>query len=409
MRETVTIERLGHRGDGMARSPQGPIHVPFALAGERVVIERHGKRGRIVDILQESKARQAPVCHHFGTCGGCALQHMQDRAYLDWKRQRVADALALRNIECAIDPVVRLDKARRRRAVFSAAWKGGRMVVGFHARLSHELIAICECPVLHPEIVAALGGLAEIASVIAARRGELRIAITRTGGGLDVGISAARPISGAVAARLAALSRRQRLARLCVNGEPVATLHPPLIDIGGIAVMPPSGGFLQASAESEAALAELVIGAVGDSRHVADLFCGIGTFSLRLARKAAIHAVDADEPALAALRQGWRGVPGLKPVTTERRDLLHRPVPSGELARFDAVLFDPPRAGAAAQSRELAASRLDRVIALSCNPDSFARDAAILIGSGFRLVRVTPVDQFLHSPHVELFADFVRH
>lgn len=401
-RAELTIASLGARGDGVAA---GPVYVPFTLPGERVLAEVRGERGRLLETLTPSPLRVEPLCQHFGVCGGCALQHMARGAYLAWKKQAVADALAHRGIEADVEEVRTVPLASRRRAVFSAARQDGGVRLGFRRALSHDIVDLEVCPVLVPAITGALPALRTLLATLLPRGGEARVTVTAAETGLDV-IIASETAKG----KRPALPAGQftGIARLTMDGEQLLSVARPQIRIGCAAVAPPPGAFLQSVAEAEAIMAALVCEGVGGAKNVADLFAGLGTFSLPLAAKAKVTAVEYDRNLLDALSAAARNAQGLKPITVLRRDLEREPLSALELSKFNATVFDPPRAGAAAQAREIARSRLARAVAVSCNPATFARDGRMLIDGGFRLERVAPVDQFVYSPHIELVAWFKR-
>lgn len=282
------------------------------------------------------------------------------------------------------------------------------MQIGFHARRSDQVVEIADCAVIRPELLAARPLLAELTGLGAARGGAIRLGVTVGPAGLDIDVADAKPLEAALAETLARLAERADLARLSWNGTPVAFARPPLQPMGRARVAPPPGAFLQATEAGQAALTEAVREAAGAARRIADLFAGCGTFALPLAETAEIHAVEGEADMLAALDAGWRGAPGLHRVTTERRDLFRRPLGPAELAGFQAVAIDPPRAGAEAQAGALAASAVPRIAMVSCNPVSFARDAGLLVAGGYRLDWVQVVDQFRWSAHVELAASFSR-
>ena len=408
MSETVRIGALGHAGDGIAGTEEGRFFVPFTLPEETVEIERSGNRGRLVEIVVASPLRVPPVCRHFGTCGGCALQHMERDAYLAWKREVVAKSFALAGIAVEVEPIVPLATGTRRRAVFAAAKTGQGLVLGFHRRGTNDIVAVEECPVLVPAIVSRLGTLREIAALAVRSRRAARIAVIAADNGLDIAVSDAGRPDERVLAALGRLAGDASLARLTVEGREVFVNRRPEIDVGGASLLPAAGGFLQASAAAEAAMTGAVLSHFGDVRPVLDLFAGCGTFSLRLARNAPVTAVEGDAALLAALEQSARRSRGLKPISTRRRDLFRNPVSATELAAFAAVVFDPPAAGAKAQAEALAQSVVPRIAAVSCNPATLVRDARILLDGGYRLERVLPVDQFLFSPEIEVVATFSR-
>ncbi len=405
--ETVTIAELGHAGDGIAEVGGNRIFVPFTLPGEIVAIERKGARAHLVDVIAPSTDRVRPPCRHFGTCGGCALQHMAAAAYRDWKRAVVRRSFLLHHIDADVEPVVATTARTRRRAIFSAVHTRDRLILGFHRRATHEIVGIEECPVLAGDIVAALPLIRTIAARAIRKRRQARVTVL-AGNGLDIAIDGGGRPDRPALEDLGQFARERAIARLTVDGTEIFVNRRPEIDAGGAALLPPSGGFVQASAQAEQALAEAVVAHVGDAAPVADLFSGLGTFALRLARRAAVTAVEGDATLLEALAQATRQASGLKPVTTLRRDLFANPLVAGELDRFGAIVFDPPAAGAKAQSQAIAQSRVARVVAVSCNPATLGRDARILIDGGYRLTRVLPVDQFLWSAEIEVVATFER-
>ena len=418
MIEHLVIDRIGHRGDGVVDGPDEPIFVPFALPGETVEVENvpgHPDRRQLVRVEKPSPERIAPICPHFGVCGGCAIQHWQTSAYQAWKRSLVVEALRQAGIDA---PVADLIDAHgkgpgegRRRAVFHAR-RGTHDVleVGFSAARAHQVIPIDRCPILAKGLDGALKAAWAIAELLSPLRKPLDIHATATDAGLDIDVRGSGPLTAAATTALATLVAKHSLARLTRHGELVAQARAPTLRVGPTTILLPPAAFLQATAEGEAVLARLVsdiCAAAKPKKGVADLFAGIGPFALRLAEQTRVTACDDDDAALAALSRA-ANTPGLKPVATERRDLFKNPYLAAELNRFDAVVFDPPRQGAQAQSREIAASRVPIVAAVSCNPGTFARDGRILLDGGYRLTGVTPVDQFRYSAHVELVARFER-
>lgn len=401
----VTIERLGHQGDGIA---SGPIFVPRTLPGE--VVEGEVENGRIEapKIVTPSPERLRPPCSHYRTCGGCSLQHASDDFVASWKLEVVRSALTAQGIEANLEGIETSPARSRRRAVLSARRTKGGALIGFHAPKSGAITKITDCQLLHPGLMAAMPALEALVCAGGARKGELRLAVALSVGGVDVAVTDGKPLDLALEAGLATIAEAHGLARLTWGGELVAQVSAPGQRFGTALVVPPSGAFLQATAEGEAALLKAVRDAVGHAAHVVDLFAGVGTFSLPLAERAEVHAVESVADMLAALDKGWRNARGLKRVTTEVRDLFRQPLLPDELNLYDAIVIDPPRAGAEAQVSEVARSAVDRIAAVSCNPVSFARDSHRLIAAGFRLDWVRVVDQFRWSPHVELAAQFSR-
>jgi 23S rRNA (uracil1939-C5)-methyltransferase len=414
MIERVQIARVGRRGDGIAETPAGPLYVPYTLPGETAEVDAwpgHPDRRHLLKIEVASPQRIAAVCPHFGTCGGCALQHWAPTPYRDWKRALVIEALAQSGFDGAgelVDPLIDAHGEGRRRAVFHAWRRAGDVLeVGFAALRAHHVVAIDHCPVLAPSLKGAIEAAWAIAEALAAERKPLDIQVTATEAGLDIDVRGSGPLTSTRMTQLARIADTHRLARLTRHGETVAQRALPTVTMGSARVVLPPGAFLQATAAGEAALAALVLEHCGAAKSVADLFAGVGPFALRLAERAKVMAAEQDQDAVAALQEAAK-TPRLKPIAAERRDLFARPFVAKELARLDAVVFDPPRQGAEAQARELALSAVPILVAVSCNPLTFARDARILVDGGYRLTRVTPVDQFLFSAHVELVAKFER-
>jgi len=410
--EQLTIDRLGHRGDGMVDAPQGPIYVPYTLPGETVTVDRapgHPDRRHLVHVDKPSASRAQPICKHFGQCGGCTLQHWILADYHVWKRSLVVEALATAGLDAPVDALIDAHGDGRRRAVLHAR-RGTHDVleVGFTAPRAHHVVAIDACPVLAPGLAGTIETAWAVAETLRVTGKPLDIQATATDSGIDIDLRGSGPLSPDRMAALARIADRHRLARLTRHGELVAQVTQPCVTVGRARVPLPPGAFLQATAAGEAALAELVGGHVGKARRVADLFAGIGTFALRLAEHARVTAADSEPDAVAALQRAASTTSGLKKVEASVRDLFRRPMVAGELGGFDAVVFDPPRQGAEAQARELARSTVRTVVAVSCDAMTFARDARILTDGGYTLAGVTPVDQFRYTHHVELVAKFVR-
>ncbi|WP_456387837.1 class I SAM-dependent RNA methyltransferase [Profundibacter sp.] len=400
---TVTILRLGHQGDGIA---EGPVFAPRTLPGE--VIEGEVSAGRIAapKIITPSPVRVAAPCRHYKSCGGCSLQHASDEFVADWKQNVVRTALAAQHIEADLRATQTSPPRSRRRAVLTGRRTKKDALVGFHARGTNTITDISDCHLLHPDLLASLPALRALTVVGTSRKGELRFTITRSVAGVDVAVAGAKPLDGQLLMTLASMAGEHGLARLTWDGEPVVDIASPYQMFGQTRVVPPAGAFLQATAEGENVLVSAVLEIVSGSKHVLDLFAGCGTFTLPIAVNAEVHAVEDDTAMLKALDQGWRQATGLKRVTCETRDLFRRPMLPDEISRFDAVVIDPPRAGATQQMSELAKAKPMRIAAVSCNPVSFAQDAKLLIDAGYRLGRIDVVDQFRWSTHVELVAAF---
>lgn len=403
------IDSMGAKGDGVAA---GPLYAALTLPGERVRAERQGDRAEVEAILEPSPDRVTPPCAYFGDCGGCALQHWAPAPYLTWKADQVRQALARERIETEILPTFAAPAHSRRRLALHARAAGKGVVLGFKARRSWRLVEIGTCTIAHPALEAAFPALAVLAKPFLEHpKSAPSLHVTLTETGLDVDVTGIERRSGGLSAdaRVQAAERAAAgdFARVTLAGEIVYQARQPMVRLGRVIVALPPGGFLQAVPEAEAAMAAFAVRAIDGASRVADLFCGVGTFSVRLAEVASVLAADVSAASIKALIAA-SGAPGLKAITAEARDLTRRPMLAAEMKRLDAVLFDPPRAGAAEQAREIAASKVPIAIGVSCDPATFARDARILSDGGFTLRRVLPVDQFLWSPHVELVGVFTR-
>jgi 23S rRNA (uracil1939-C5)-methyltransferase len=410
--ERLAIARVGHLGDGIADTPSGPIFVPGTLPGEEVEVESlpgHHERRHLVKVERSSPERIAPICPHFSVCGGCTMQHWQSASYRAWKRNLVVEALRQGGLNAPVGDLIDAHGDGRRRAVFHAR-RGTHDVleVGFSAARAHRIIAIDRCPVLAKSLDGALAAAWAIAEALGAAKKPLDIQITATDAGLDADVRGSGSLTSSLIASLAHTAAVQNLARLTRHGELIGQRRVPTLRMGATTVPLPPAAFLQATAEGEAVLSQLVLAACAGAGNVADLFSGVGPFALRLGEKARVFAADDDSAAIVALKRAATTTSGLKPVEAEVRDLFRNPLMETELRSFDAVVFDPPRQGAQAQARKLAASQVPLIVAVSCNAGTFARDAAELVRGGYRLVEVTPVDQFRYSAHVEIVARLER-
>ena len=419
---TLVIDSVGARGDGIAQHNGRPVYLPFTAPGDRVrarlgTPRGEGQTAELVELLAEGE-RAPPACPHFGSCGGCALQHLAPDAYARTKEQQVAAALRQHGLDAVVmAPLRRIPPGTRRRARFAVERPRSAKsapLIGFNARASHRVVDMHVCAVLHPALVALVPRLRAATPLLWPPGASGAATATLSDAGLDILLDLAAAPDLATLEALADFAAAADVARLAwgaagdAAATPAAVRRPPRVVLSGVPVDLPFEAFLQASVEAEAALTADVLAGVGDAARVADLHAGLGTFTFALAERAAVHAVEGARPAAAALtaaatRAGLGGR-----VTSERRDLDARPLTAAELAPFDAVVLDPPRAGAKAQSAALAAARVPRVVAVSCNPASFARDARLLVDGGYRLTRVQPIDQFVWSPHVELVAWFER-
>lgn len=393
----ITIEALTLKGDGRA---EGIDPIPRVLPGE--VVSDDGK------ILTPSAHRVSPPCRHFRTCGACALQHASDDWVAEWKTDVIAQGLAAHGIDAELRPIQTSPPAARRRASLHGRRTKKGALVGFKSRGTDTLISIPDCRVLAPELIEALPFLESLTRQFASRKGELDFALTLCDTGLDLDIRGVRELTSGEIEAVASQTAQHKIARLSLQGNPIAIHAAPRQMFGDVAVIPPPGAFLQATHLGEEAIWNSVREGLGGATRIADLFAGCGTFALRAAQLTPVDAFEGEAELIAAMELATRQAIRLKALKPHVRDLFRRPLLPEELNRFDAIIIDPPRAGARAQTVEIAGSSVGRVCAVSCNPVSFARDAAVLIGSGFRLDWVQPVDQFRWSAHVELAAQFTR-
>lgn len=406
MTECATIDHVGHKGDGIATLADGQTaYIPYTLPGEQVSIVREGDVYRPQDIITPHPERVAPECQHYGQCGGCQLQHASAAFQAEWKSAHVKQAFAMHGFTLDPDPIISIGERTRRRAVLSAKILGKKLFLGFHAARSHRVIDIDSCQVLRPELVAALPALRALLQPLLPFKSTLKVTVILSDTGLDVSLAGyGKEPTNRQRLHLLEAAQDAGFARLSLDDEVLVAYREPLLHMGKGVVVPPPGAFLQASRESEQAMVGLVRDIIGEARMVADLFCGLGTFTLPLAEQANVYGVESYLPALRALDQAARRAHGLRPIKLERRDLFRRPMPLKILNRFDAILFDPPRAGAKEQCALLAKSSCPLLVAVSCNPGTLARDCRILVDGGYKLERVTPIDQFTHSAHVEAVA-----
>ncbi len=398
-----TILRLGHQGDGIA---EGPVYAPLTLPGEVVTGTLNGTRLSGIRIEEPVDMRVKPPCRHFKSCGGCQLQHASDTYLASWKAEIVRSALDAHDLSADFAPIATSPAQARRRATLTARRTKKAAMAGFHAKGSDVIVEIPDCQLLHPDLMRAIPAAEALALHCASRKGTLSVAACLSAGGLDLHVTGGKPLDGPLRIQLAQLAETHDLARLSWEDETVAQRSIPEQVFGAARVTPPPGAFLQATAEGEAALLADVMAGTAGAVRIVDLFAGCGTFTLPLAGEAQVHAVEGDAAMIGALEAGWRKASGLKQLTTEARDLFRRPLLPDELAHFDAAVLDPPRAGAEAQVAELARAQVARIAYVSCNPLTFARDAAVLVAAGYALGQVRVVDQFRWSAHIELVAQF---
>lgn len=402
----IVIDTIGIRGDGVGvGADNAKVFVPFALPGE---VWQRNEDGAL-SCKTSRPDRAEPACAHFGVCGGCVAQHMPQSVYLDWKTEIVRQAFLHKSIDIVPEPLRLIDVSSRRRCVLTASDARGEMVFGYHRMRSHDLVALEMCPILCAEIAQSLAGLRQLAALIVHDKGSVRLTVLASDQGLDIDIDGDhRALSPSLRRDLARVAQEQNFARVCVEGDPVVQLRQPALTMSGVSVPVPSSVFVQATAQSEQVMMALVCEAARSSKRIADLFCGVGTFTFALAQRRPVVALDSDRDALMALEAARDGAQGLKPIEARARDLMREPLSRKELEPFDCVVFDPPRAGAERQAGMIAKSGIVTVVAVSCNPTTLARDSRILLDGGYEIVRLSTVDQFVYSAHVECVAVFRR-
>ncbi|MEM5502178.1 RNA methyltransferase [Ahrensia kielensis] len=407
--QTLEVKSLGALGDGIAANG---VFVPGALPGD--VVEANVEKGRAsVRTWQiKSDLHVTPVCKHFGDCGGCKMQHLDMAAYSAWKASLVSDALSQEGIHIDLQPMVTCEPNSRRRAVFSVVVKDEGVDVGFQRAGSNHVVAIEECHVITERLAGATQTIGQLAKTFQPRGKTASFTVLDTRTGFDVSVSGDYKLKDNDRRAISAFAVKTKLARVTVNGETIIENNRPMLSLSGFDVAPPAGGFVQAVQTIEDVMVQLVCDHLSKCKRIADIFSGSGTFTLPLARIGSVVAAEGEAAALNALDRAWREAAGkgLKPLKTEKRDLHHRPFMAKELElmKTQGAVFDPPRAGAEMQAKELAKSKVKRIAAVSCNPTTLARDLRILIDGGYTLQSVTPLDQFLWSPHVEAVALLVR-
>ena len=405
---SLLINELGWHGDGIANFHGKRIYVPFALAGERVSAFVTGSRARLHKILRASSDRVEPQCKYHGKCGGCAVQHLNFRMYSKWKRQVIVNALTNRQIEAPVEHLIDGHGNGRRRVALHVHRVNGQSRVGFMQARSHNLVKIRRCPILAPELVKATDIALDISGHLLDSVKALNIQLTVSETGLNCNVIGAGKLNLSARTGLSDCAIDYDLARLSVDDDVISERRAPILTFGAGKVVLPPRSFLQATFAGEEILSNIVLEGVNGLNRIADLYCGLGPFSMRMAAHSSVSSFDNDEMSISALRKAANKLQGHKPVMANVRDLSENPLHKSELDNFDAVVFDPPRAGAKSQVKELAVSRVSRVIAVSCNVVTFARDASILIDGGYRLNKVVPVDQFRFTGHVEMVGIFER-
>ena len=405
---TASIDEIGSRGDGVVRVDGNTIYIPFTAPGDVAKIEATGERGVLKSLIEESEHRRKPVCRHCGHCGGCALQHVSEDFYRKWKAARVYDALAREGFSpVTIQPVIFCAAASRRRALFAVRKKQGDVVFGFHERASRKIVDINECHIMEPAFAAKLAALKSFARTVCEFSDAFNMLATECDNGIDINLRGTVDLDGPGAfAAVSDAAREAGFLRIAINNEILVEFDPPIVSFGDVPAAIPPGAFLQASRIGEDTIRNTILTEINSEKTIADLFSGCGSFSLPLSKRAHVAAYDSERRAIQSLKKSAKSE-GCN-VHAQCRDLFRNPLTPFELNEFDLLVTDPPRAGAAAQMVEIARSDVRLVISVSCNPSTFARDASILREGGFDLTKVTPVDQFVYTPHIEVVGVFRR-
>jgi 23S rRNA (uracil1939-C5)-methyltransferase len=407
--EVVKISEFGHHGDGVATLKNGEnCYIPYTLPGETVKIERTRNVYKLIEIQKASENRIKPFCDYFTVCGGCKIQHLELSIYQSWKHGIVQKALINQGIDIPVAPLIDAHGKGRRRVSFHAKRENGQIQVGLMKYHSHEILNIDKCPILVPELSSGINIARDITRVIPSGSKPLNIQLTATESGIDCNINGCPTDGSTLFTKIAELANKYDLARISFDRDIIIERNSPVISIADAKIILPPSSFLQPTISGENILASLVLEHLKDVTQIADLYCGIGTFAIRMAKRSTITAYDNNALSIEALTKAINHTQGLKPVIAIERDLSREPLFPQELKKFGAIIFDPPRAGAAVQAQQLATSTVNKIIAVSCNPASFALDASILIKGGFVLKRVTPIDQFKFTSHIELVALFER-
>ena len=407
--ETVKILELGHNGDGLAKLRDGTNRfIPYTLAGEIVEISYTKNDFSLIKIQRASKDRIKPICKYFTTCGGCKTQQMTLDMYQLWKRGTIEKALINQGLNIHVDPLINAHGQGRRRVSFHAKRDKNQIFAGLMKYRSHEILNIENCPILVPALSSGIKIVRDLARIMPIHSKPIDVQLTMSETGIDCNINNFPAQLSELFTVITELANKHNTARISLNREVIVERNPPIISIDSAKVVLPPGSFLQATVEGEKIISKIVLEYAHDALHIADLYCGIGTFAIRMAKKTKVTAFDNDKLSILALKKAINHTQGLKPIVAIKRNLSTQPLVPQELKKFDTIVFDPPRSGAKNQVQQLVASKVKRIIAVSCNPSSFASDASVLARGGFTLKRVTPVDQFKFTPHIELVAQFER-
>jgi 23S rRNA (uracil1939-C5)-methyltransferase len=407
--EVVKISEMGHLGDGIATLKNGETcFIPYVLTDEIVKIERAENIYKLIEIQKESENRIKAFCNHFTVCGGCKIQQLEISIYQSWKHSIVQKALMNQGIDAYVSSLIDAHGAGRRRVSFHAKLENGQVHAGLMKYRSHDILNIDKCPILVPELSSGIKIARDIARIIPSGSKPLQIQLTATENGIDCNVNDYHGDASKLFTEIAELANTYGIARISLDRDIIIERKPPFISIAKTRITLPPSSFLQPTIRGENILASLVLKYLKDVKQIADLYCGIGTFAIRLAKHSTVTAYDTDGLSVRALTKAVNKTYGLKPVIAIERDLHKDPLFPQELKKFEAIVMDPPRAGAAAQAKKIAASSIKTIVVVSCNPGSFALDASILIKGGFVLKCITPVDQFKFTSHIELVALFKR-
>lgn len=413
---------MGAGGDGVALIGEEKLFVPFGVTGDVLDVtlvdeKAKYKTAKINEIIEPSVHRAEPICQHFGVCGGCRLQHINSEFYKKFQKKHVETTLQHRGFENLEIGDVKISPLRsRRRARFNAVKIKGKLTLGLSEKAQHKLFDLKECPVMKDEITELVPSLRRFLNKILKNQDKMAIQVTLCENGLDVVFESKGEPDLDLRMEIASFAELNDIARISWfdNGlkkpqyERLCERRKPFVRFGSRKVMTPPGSFLQATKEGEAALSRIALSFLKNCENIVDIFAGCGTFGVAALSRLNVHAVEYSVEMTNALRDSANLLKGTKKLTTEIRDLYLRPLNEFELNEFDGAIIDPPRAGAKAQVEEVIRSSITKIVMISCNPATFARDARMLVDAGFKMGTVTPVDQFLYSPHLEIIACFER-
>jgi 23S rRNA (uracil1939-C5)-methyltransferase len=406
----VTVNSLGGLGDGIADIGDKPVFISKSCAGDKLEIRivsetKENARGEIISVIEPGPGRAKPPCVYFSECGGCSLQHLSQTAYQNFKRKMAQDAITYSGFAKTKIETIFLPAATRRRVEFK--WTGNSLA--YYAARSHDMVPVENCVILHPKLEALMKPLAKALTKFSNIK-TVGLTLADSGIELLLGLSDNHRPDKTAFEQLAASLKLSRVGIISENREYSTAVKndPMFMNFGGYDVAFPPDAFLQACSEGQKLLTDAVLKGVGDAKHVVDLFSGIGTYSFPLSKQAVTHAVELDLPMVQSFKKNIKTLGLTERLSVEERDLFRKPLSAKELNRFDAIVINPPRIGAKEQTRQIAESTVKRVVMVSCNPATFARDAKTLKTAGFALAHAEAIDQFVYSPHLEIVAVFQR-